>query len=246
LTSGRRANVRGERAEAGEQARDELVFVGQAEQCVRPTLLAEGAGSVRRSGGRAERAGTVRGIDGQLVGECVEAAEPAEHLVRQGLGELRSAQVSAADRAHHQRAAREQRGGGVALVHEVGVVVGRMTRSRNCDQLDPRGELDVGAVGEGPVRRREPRRRGREEHDVAATDQARAPGHVVGVRVRVDGPGETKPEPVGELLLDVGEARGIDERGGTVAEIDQVRRVAEALVHERVDPHHPRNPQRSS
>ena len=34
------------------------------------------------------------------------------------------------------------------------------------------------------------------------------------------------------------EAGRVDQRGGAVTEVDQVRRVAEALVDERADPHH--------
>jgi len=52
------------------------------------------------------------------------------------------------------------------------------------------------------------------------------------VGVCVHGPGEAKPEPAGELLLGDGEPRGIDEERAPVAQLDQVRRVAEAIFKE--------------
>ena len=82
-----------------------------AEQRVGGALAAERGGAVGAAGRGAERTGAVRRVDGEVVGEVVEAAQRVEHLVRQRLGELRAAQVGAPDRADHQRTAGEQRHG---------------------------------------------------------------------------------------------------------------------------------------
>jgi hypothetical protein len=105
------------------------------------------------------------------------------------------------------------------------------------DEVDSGREDNSLSIGERSVRGLEVGRGRGQEADPVLLYETGTPGHVVRVRVRVRGPDETKPEPVGEPLLGFGESRWIDDRGRPLAEVDQVRGVAEALVDERVHPH---------
>ena len=106
---GEPGEVGGEGAEPGQQLLDEGVLVVDAEQGVGRSFPSERGRAVGAAGCGAERTGAVGRVDGEVVGEAVEAAQRVEHLVGQRLGQIGSAQVGAPDGADHQRTAGEQR-----------------------------------------------------------------------------------------------------------------------------------------
>jgi hypothetical protein len=113
-----------------------------------------------------------------------------------------------------------------------------MSRSRQRGERDPVVQLDDVVVDDGMMRCLEVRRSRRDEHRTATCHQPGATGHVVRVRVRVDRPRDRQPEAVGQLLMSDRKPRRIDDRGAPVIEIDQIRRMTEALVDELMYPHH--------
>ena len=155
--------------------------------------------------------GAVGRVDGEVVGEVVEAAQRLEHLMGQRFGLVGTAQVGAPDRADHQRTPGEQRHRAAVAPEEVGVVV------RACGPVSPSprtvdrvGQRELVAVTDRAVRRREPGRRRGDEHRARAVGQGGAAGHVVGMRVGVERPRQSQPEPVGQLSWAVG------KRGGSI------------------------------
>ena len=58
------------------------------------------------------------------------------------------------------------------------------------------------------------------------------------MRMCVDCPVDAQMLPFGEGLVGTGEAGRVEDRGGAITKIDQIGRVPEALVDERVDLHH--------
>jgi hypothetical protein len=55
------------------------------------------------------------------------------------------------------------------------------------------------------------------------------------MRVRVDCPCDAEPEVLGKCLVTRWEPRRIDDRAGTIIEVDQVRRMTQSFVDELVD-----------
>ncbi len=176
-------------------------------------------------------------VDGESVRQAVEAPQTAEHLMRERHRQIGAAQIRPADGADHQRTSREQRRRSAVIGQHVGVVIGRVARSRQRRQRDLGGQLDDLAVDDRTVWRLEVRRRRRDEHGIAACHEPGTAGHVVGMGVRVDRPCDRQSEPVSELLVRDREARRVDDRGGPVVEIDQIRRMTEAFVDELVNLH---------
>ncbi len=72
--------------------------------------------------------------------------------MRQRYRQIRAAQIRPTDRADHQRTTGEQRRRSTVSGQHVGVVIGRVARSRQRSQRDPRGQLDDLAVAHGTVR----------------------------------------------------------------------------------------------
>ena len=93
-------------------------------------------GALRRARRRAERPGTVRRIDGKGVGQSVEAAQTAEHLVRQRHRQFWPAQIGPAHGADHQRTTGEQRYRLAVLGQQVGVVIRGVAWRRERAQRD--------------------------------------------------------------------------------------------------------------
>ena len=156
----------------------------------------------------------------------------------EGDGQVWTAQVSAPNAAHHQRAPREQPDRDALLFEEVSVMVGGVARSGDRDQRSRGAERDPVAVLHRVVGRREVRRGRCHEGGAVSHNDPRAPRDVVGVRVRVDCPHDPQVFPGGEELVGSWKARWVDQRSGPVAEIDQIRGVAQALVYELVDLDH--------
>ncbi len=99
---GQSGEIARERPEPGEELFDEGVFVVDSEQGIGGALASQRGRAVGAAWCRAERAAPVRWVDGQFVREPVESSQRVKHLVRQGLCEIRAAQVGTADRADHQ------------------------------------------------------------------------------------------------------------------------------------------------
>ena len=218
-----------------------VVLVVDAGKRVGGALAAEGAGAVRGAGRRAERPRAMRRIHGEVVGQAGEPAQRAEHLVRQRLGEIRSAQVGAPDRADHQRAAGEQRRSGGRRVR-----AGRRD-GRACDPVSPDATSATPAAE--PTRSLvvddRPMRRCRDATPPGRRTWRRCAPRAPGCRSRSRHGSACRwssairsPSRSASASCCGREAGRVDERGGAVAEVDQVRRVAEALVDERADPHH--------
>ena len=191
---GKPGEVGGEGAEPGEEPRDELVLIRDAEQWVRDPLTTERAGALRGAGRGAERPGAVGRVDGDVVGKLVVAAQRVEHLAGQRLGPLGAAQIGPSDRADHQRPTGEHRHRPAGAMQDVGVVVRRVPGRRYRLQRDGVGQLDRVAVGDGTVRYGQPRRGRGDEHRIRAGRQRGAAGHVVGVGMRIQVHATRSPE----------------------------------------------------
>ena len=113
-------------------------------------------------------------------------------------------------------------------------MVGRVTRGRDRAQDESVPELDLVAGRDGSMRDLQMRALRREEHGPSCGELGAA-RHVVGMRVRVGGERdlEAARASLGDVL--VGNPGRIDDERPAVAEIDEVRRMTEALVDERHD-----------
>ena len=173
-------------------------------------------------------------VDGQVIGEREDSlGERAVHLVRQFLAVLVAEEVGPSDRAHHERSAREQRHRTYVIGQQVRQVVwgvaggGDGPESVAADLHHvPVDEAHVVTVESGGSRSQE---RG------AAGGEVGTARDVVGVRVRVRRIRDAQPALGGAGNLRGRDAGRVDHQGGAIAEIHQIRRVTEALVHEACD-----------
>ena len=153
---GKPGEVGGEGAQPGQEPRDELVLIRDAEQRVRVPLTAERGGALGGARRGAERPGAVGRVDVDVVGKLVVAAQRVEHLAGQRLGPLGAAQVGAPDRADHQRPTGEHRHRPAGAVQDVGVVVRRVPGRRHRLQRSRSRPSHRVAVGDRAVRRGQP------------------------------------------------------------------------------------------
>lgn len=176
-------------------------------------------------------------VDGEVVGQDEDLLpQGTEHRPGQRLAVLRAEEVRPADGADHQRPSREERLGAAVDDEQVREVVRGVPGGGDRSQHDVVGELDLVAGVEGPVGAFELRASRREEGGALGSELA-APGEVVGVGVRVGGPGDPPTSLGGDGSLAVGEARWVDDESCPVAETDHVGRVAEPVLDDGLDLH---------
>ena len=116
-------------------------------------------------------------------------------------------------------------------------MVGRVARCGNCAQHQTGTEFDLVAGREPMVRELEVGSFRCQEHRPLRGELGAA-RDVVGMRVRVGGKGDLEAASVGFVDVAVGNAGRVDDERATVAEIDEVGRMTEALVDERNDLRH--------
>ena len=181
--------------------------------------------------GRAERAGAVGRPDGDLVGQLQQPL----HRPVLGAGQLLGAgwvdQVGASDGADQQGPSGEDPHGLVAVEQQEGQVLIGVPRGAQGAQpqaaeiglvsVAQSGVVEVAAAGGGCQHRRGVRRR-----------ELAGAGEEVGMEVGVGG--ERDPQPAGrECVAHRAQVTArVHRERAAVAEVDEIRRVAQALVHE--------------
>ena len=117
------------------------------------------------------------------------------------------------------------------------MVIGRVTGRRHRNNGHATPDVDRVTVDEWMMWCLETGRGRGDKGDTEARRESRAPCHVVGVGVRVERPRDPRPEVPGKGLVLGRESRRVDQHRRAIAEVDEIRRMAEALINEVVNPH---------
>jgi hypothetical protein len=226
--------VRREGPEAAEQPGHERVFVGRGQQRVGGPLGADRAGARRAHRGGAERARSVRWPDRDVIGQL----EQAVHGPVLGAGELLGAswvdQVGAGDRADHQGSACEDARRPVAIEEQERQVLVGVPGSAQRAQPEAT-QVELVAVAEAGVVEGATAGGRRDDGRAVGGGELAGTGEEVGVQMGVRGVRDPQ-RPLGRdrpQLTQV--ATGVDGQRSTVAEVDEVGGVAEAVVGHRHD-----------
>ena len=168
--------------------------------------------------------------------------EPPQRVVQRARrlldGLLGGGEVGPGHVADEQRVAREQRrrpAAARAVGDHVGDVLGPMTGCRDRFHAHV-AERDRVAVAERLVRERGAGAGGHEQRCPGRGDYPAAPGHVVGVRVRLQHARDAQPVRRGEVEVPADVPGRVDD-GGLAGVADQVRRAPQVLVDELAEDH---------
>ena len=148
----------------------------------------------------------------------------------QRLGLVGRDEIGACHRVDQQRTTGEQPDGPVPVGQQPAQVLGRVP-GRGQGLQHETAEVELVAVIEPAVGPLDPARPGR-QHGCPVRRQLSAAGEEVGMEMGLDGERDGERGPVGRRQVGGGVAGGVDDQGSPVAQVHQVRRVAEALVDE--------------
>ena len=210
----------------------EGVLVGRPQELVGGELVADrGGGAHRRRRGGAERAATVGGPES---GGGIERGEPVQRAVlRPGqlLGPFGRHEVDAGRRARDQGAAAEHADLARSVEQQEGQVLVGVTRGSDRAQGEP-AEVDLLAVLEPAVRELPPTGSRGEHLGAVGGRELHGAGEEVGVEVGVGGVRDGQAPGLGGPAQRAEVAARVDGQGAAVAEVEEVRRVAEPGVRD--------------
>ena len=182
------------------------------------------------------------GVDGKIVRQDEDlVAERPEELAGEVVARCRAEEVGPADRSDHERTTAEQRGRLSALTEEVRKVVRCVSRGRDRAQHHVVSELNLVAGRDVAVPNLEVSTLRGEKRRTSCRKFGTA-GDIVRVRVRIGGEREFEAARTRRGTVILGQAGWVDDQRAAVAQVDEIRRVTEALVDERDDVDHRRGP----